>query len=160
MKLYIQIENDQPINHPVFEDDLMQEFGAIPTNWELFTRVERPVATVYQVFDSEEPTYAKLDGVWTDVWVMRDMTNAEKATKQQEAKDAWAVLPNRNNFTAWVFDENTCLYEPPIPRPEDVTKYFWQGTTASWAPRPVYPNIDGKMYALDFAAATWVEVTP
>ena len=88
------------------------------------------------------------------------MTDAEKTTKQQEAKDAWAVLPNRNNFTAWVFDENTCLYEPPIPRPEDVTKYFWQGTTATWAPRPVYPNVDGKMYTLDFATATWVEVTP
>ena len=160
MKLYIQIENDQPINHPVFEDALMQAFGAIPTHWELFTHVERPVATVYQIFDSEEATYAKLNNVWTDVWAIRNMTNAEKAIKQQKVKDAWAALPSRDNFAAWMFDENTCMYEPPIPRPKNDAEYLWQGTTGSWVSRPVYPNINGKMYTLDYAAATWIEVKP
>ena len=159
MKLYIQIENGQPINRPVVEDNLLQTFSEIPTNWEEFSYMERPTVGVYQVFEYEEPTYAKVGGVWTEVWSIRDMTDTEKAAKQQKVKDDWAALPLRYNFTAWMFDENTCSYEPPIPRPENGIKYFWQGTTGSWAPRPVYPNVNGKTYTFDFANATWIEVT-
>ena len=53
MNLYIQIENNQPINHPAFEENLLQAFGAIPAHWEPFVRVERPLPTLYQMFDSE-----------------------------------------------------------------------------------------------------------
>jgi hypothetical protein len=42
------------------------------------------------------------------------MTAEEKAAKQQATKDAWAALPNRENFSAWSFDETTCTYIPPV----------------------------------------------
>ena len=132
MNLYIQIENGQTVNHPAFEDNLLQAFGSIPSNWEPFTRVERPTPSIYQVLDSEEPTYQKVNGVWTDVWDLRDMTDAEKAAKQQAVKDAWAANPNASNFTAWTFDESICAYVPPIPRPTDGKIYTWQGITNSW----------------------------
>ena len=158
MNLYIKTDGDgNTINHPAFEDNLLQAFGSIPSEWEPFIRVERPIPTIYQVLDSEEPTYQKIDGVWTDVWSLRDMTNDEKAAKQQAVKDNWSTHLNASNFTAWTFDEATCAYVSPTPRPTD-GEYFWQGTTNSWVVRPPYPE-DGKEYRLDFATATWVLVT-
>lgn len=158
MKLYIQTENGLTTNHPAFEDNLMAAFGVIPSDWEPFVRVERPVPAVYQTLDSQEPVYQKINGSWIDVWSLRNMTSTEKTAKQQAAKAAWAALPDRANFTAWTFDEATCEYKPPTPRPA-TGDYFWQGTTSSWKVRPVYPT-DGKSYKLDFASATWVEITP
>jgi len=155
MNLYIQVENGQPVNHPAFEDNLIDAFGSIPSNWEPFIRVERPIPSVYQVLGSEDPTYQKVNGVWTDIWDLTEITDAEKTAKQQAVKDAWAANPNASNFTAWTFDESICAYVPPTPKPTDEKQYFWQGTTNSWVVRPPYPN-DGKEYILDFPTATWV----
>ena len=63
---------------------------------------------------------------------MRDMTSDEITAKQQAEKDMWLALPNRENFTAWTFNEDTCQYEPPIPRPTDGKIYRWNGITNSW----------------------------
>jgi len=158
MNLYIQVENGQTVKHPAFEDNLLQAFESIPSNWEPFVRVERPTLSIYQVFDPEEPSYQKVNGVWTDVWSLRDMTDAEKAEKQQAVKDAWAANPNASNYTAWTFNVETCFYVPPIPYPNDGENYFWQGTTNSWVVQPPYPD-DGKKYKLDYPTATWVLVT-
>jgi hypothetical protein len=133
MNLYIETdENGNTKNHPAYEDNLIQAFGSVPLHWEPFVRVQRPKLGIYQVLDSEDPTYQKIDGVWTDVWPLRDMTEQEKTVKQQEAKDLWASLPNRDNFTAWTFDEATCQYVPPTPRPDDGKIYRWDGATNAW----------------------------
>lgn len=156
MNLYIETENGQIKNHPAFEDNLIQAFGSVPEHWEPFVRIKAPRIDLYQVFDDPKVTYEKVDGVWTDVFHVRDMTAEEKVVVQQQAKDAWASLPDRDNFSAWVFDETICMYKPPIPRPEG--RYFWQGTTNSWVARPEYPT-DGKQYKIDFVSGTWVEIT-
>ena len=114
MNLYIETENGQVKNHPAFEENLMQAFGAVPEHWEPFLRIEPPALTVYQVFDDPQVTYEKVNDVWTDVFHVRDMTPEEKLAKQQQVKDAWASLPNNENFSAWVFDEITCAYKPPV----------------------------------------------
>lgn len=78
MHLYIQTKDGQPINHPAFEDNLIEAFGEIPSDWEPFSRVERPVPGVYEILESTEAVYAKVNGVWTDVWSVRDMTAQER----------------------------------------------------------------------------------
>jgi hypothetical protein len=155
MNLYIETENGVTKNHPAYEDNLIQAFGEIPENWELFVRVERPVLGVYQLLESDESVYAKLDGVWTDVWAVRDMTAEEKIAKQQVSKDAWAALPNRDNFTAWVFDAAALTYVPPIPRPEG--NVAWDGATNTWRERQIWPD-DGKVYRWDIPSWSWAEV--
>jgi len=137
MNLYIQIENGKPINHPAFEDNLIAAFGSIPAHWEAFIRVERPIPTVYQVLVSEESTYEfnEATGYWMDIWALRDMTADEITAKQQQAKELWAQRPNFANFSAWTFNEATCQYEPPIPRPEGAFK--WDGATNSWIALPL-----------------------
>lgn len=157
MELYIQIENNQPVNHPAFGDNLRQAFGAIPTNWEPFERIERPAPGVYQLLESDQPTYQKIDGRWKDVWALRDMTAAEKAAKQQAVKDAWAAREQAANWSAWTFNEVTCQYDPPTPRPDPVEGkiVFWCGADNAWKDAPAYPQ-DGKQYKFDFFAWAWI----
>ena len=35
-------------------------------------------------------------------------------------------------FASWVLNEETCLWEAPIPMPEDGKQYMWDESTLSW----------------------------
>lgn len=159
MNLYIETENGQIKNHPAFEDNLIQAFGAIPAHWEPFTRIERPVPSMYQILESDEPVYAKVDGVWTDVWTVRDMTAEEKAAKQQVVIDAFNAREQAENWSAWTLDEATCTMVPPIPRPAPVegVLVFWCGADNNWKEAPARP-VDDNQYKFDFIAWQWVQV--
>ena len=159
MRLYIEIENDQPKNHPAFEDNLMHAFNQIPPNWEFFVRVERPTLGVYQIMDTQEPTYQKIDGVWTDVWAVREMTVEEKTAKQQEVRDLFNAREQASNWSAWALDEATCLMVPPIPRPDpiDGLDVRWCGAENNWKEVPARP-VDEYQYKFDFFAWNWVKV--
>ena len=159
MNLYIETENGVTKNHPAFEDNLLQAFGSIPAHWEPFTRVERPAIGVYEVMTAEEPTYEKVDGVWTDVWHKRDMTTEEKTAKQQQVITAFNDREYASNWSAWTLDEATCEMVPPIPRPVPVegVLVFWCGADNNWKEAPAYP-VDGNQYKFDFLAWQWVQV--
>lgn len=137
MELYIQVENGNTVNHPALRDNLLQAFGTIPDNWQPFVRVNSPKLEIYQVLANTEPTYQFVDGVWTDVWQIREMTDEEKLQKQNEVKEIWNARPNRENFSAWTFDEDTCEFVPPIPKPTDGKQYYWDGTSNSWKEIPL-----------------------
>ena len=159
MNLYIETENGTTKNHPAFEDNLIQAFGSVPAHWEPFTRVERPTPGIYQLLESQEPVYAKVDGVWTDVWTVREMTAEEKAAKQQETVTAFNSRPQAENWSAWTLDEATCTMVPPIPRPENVDGkvYRWCGADNNWKDSPQKP-VDDNKYKFDFLAWQWVQV--
>jgi hypothetical protein len=156
MKLYIQTENGQTVNHPAFEHNLIEAFGGVPDHWKPFVRVERPVLGVYEVLESQDAAYEFVDGVWTDVWSVRPMTAEEIAAKQQAVIDAWALIPNAFNFTAWVLDEANLRMVPPIPRPVEEGKIFrWSGADNNWKEAPARPEGEGQ-YVFDFAQWIWV----
>ena len=159
MNLYIETENGVTKNHPAFEDNLLEAFGSIPENWEPFVRVECPTPGMYQVLDNTIPTYAKVDGVWTDVWVVRDMTAEEKAVVQQEVRDAFFNRPYPENWTTWVLDEATNTMVPPVPYPDPVEGVImtWCGADNNWKETPSKP-VDGNQYKFDFLAWQWVQV--
>ena len=46
-----------------------------------------------------------------------------------EDKDAF--IPPKP-FNSWILNENTCLWESPIPYPQDSNKYNWNEQTLSW----------------------------
>jgi hypothetical protein len=160
MNLYIETENGVTKNHPAFEDNLLQAFGSIPAHWEPFTRVERPVPTVYQILESEEAVYTKVNGVWTDVWTVREMTAEEKTAKQQAIITAFNEREYASNWSTWTLDEATCIMQPPIPRPDPVEDklIMWCGADANWKEAPARP-VDEKQYKFDFLAWQWVEIT-
>ena len=160
MNLYIEVKNHQPINHPAFEDNLIQAFGEIPNNWEPFIRVERPLPGVYDILESNTPTYEKINGVWTDVWQLRAMTQEEIAAKQQSVCDKWAAQRQAENWSAWTLDEPTCTMVPPIPRPVPIpgAHTFWCGAENNWKQAPLKPD-DGKQYQFDFFGWQWEEIS-
>jgi hypothetical protein len=162
MNLYIRIENGQAVDHPALEDNLIDALGSVPDNWERFNRVEAPTPNLYQVLDPVEPSYQKVDGVWTDVWTIRDMTDEEKSTLQESTKSAWTSGPNYFNFTAWTYDESTNTYVPPVAKPTDTPPegqvYRWQGSSNSWQLAPVAPT-DGQHYIWNFNTWAWEVVS-
>jgi hypothetical protein len=159
MNLYIETENGAIKNHPAFEDNLIQAFGAVPAHWEPFTRVERPMPGVYQVLEYDEAVYAKVNGVWTDVWSVREMTAEEKTAKQQTVVTAFNNREYASNWSAWTLDEATCMMVPPIPRPAPVEGILvmWCGADNNWKEAPARP-VDDNQYKFDFLAWQWVQV--
>jgi len=162
MELFIQIKDGMPFQHPILGDNFRSAFpdvdvNNLPLEFARFERIARPLIEIYQTFDFPEVTYELVDGIYKDVWHVRDMTDAEKTTKQQLAKDKWAQLPDRDNFSAWTFNEAICWYEAPIPCPSDDKYYLWQGTTLTWLEYPPYPT-DEKTYKIDYVTASWVMV--
>lgn len=154
MKLYIEVENGAVKNHPATEENLLDALGQIPANWEPFVRAPRPEVYLKKP-SSDEPEYRKIDGVWTDVWVLVDCTPEEKAEIERSKKDVWAKLPNAFNFTAWVFNETTGEFEPPVPRPTNTdVNYRWCGAENAWKEAPVKPD-DGNQYKFNFVAWQW-----
>ena len=164
MNLYIETENGTFKNHPAFEDNLIAAFGEIPSRWVPFTRVERPTPGVYQVLTSDEAVYTKVNGVWTDVWTIRDMTAEEKTAKQQTAITVFNNREQAENWSAWTLDEATCTMVPPIPRPEPNSmkiglgiETVWSGADNNWKDTPRRP-FDEKSYRFDFTTWQWVEL--
>ena len=39
-------------------------------------------------------------------------------------------------FNSWILDENTCIWEAPIPYPTDGKKYEWNEETLTWIEIP------------------------
>jgi len=157
MNLYIRVQNGQTIGNPAFEDNLIEAFpDGIPSNWEPFIRVEQPVPDVYQILESDTPTYAKVNDVWTDVWSLREMTAEEKSTKQQAVIDDLNSKEYASNWSAWTFDEAICAMTPPIPYPNatDGKVYRWCGAENNWKELPIMPT-EGE-YKFDFFAWVWV----
>jgi len=86
MNLFIKIENGQPFEHPITEENFVLAFPDIDLNnlpeWVApFERVAKPVVGMFEV--DEGGTYEFADGVVKDVWHIRAMTDAERAVKTE-----------------------------------------------------------------------------
>ena len=46
-------------------------------------------------------------------------------------EDRDAFIPKKP-FNSWVLNEDTCLWESPIPYPQDNNKYIWNEQNRSW----------------------------
>jgi len=133
MKLYIKLENGQPIDHPILKENFIQAFPDIdinnlPETFIEFIRVTRPSnLSTYEIYDGVH--YEIIDGVCTDVHTVRAMTIEEKQAKQNQVKSVWA----EHGYPSWVFHETTCSFESPIgPPPPDGKAHVWDEATISW----------------------------
>ena len=128
MKLYIQIENGQPVNHPSLEDNLIHAFGSVPENWQPFNRIQQPGSLITSRFQVAKCTYElSSDGVtWQDVWTAEEMTDDEKNAL---IADAQSHEPLGGNVT---LDINTLSWIPNTTMPTDNKRYFWNFDTGIW----------------------------
>jgi hypothetical protein len=131
MNLYIKIVDGKPVDHPIQEDNFIQAFPGVdlenlPPEFARFSRVAVPQgARIYEINDS---TYDWDNGIVKDVHVIRPMTPEEKESLQNQAKEFWA----QQGLASWVFNEETCAFDPPIPYPQDGHHYIWDEPTTSW----------------------------
>jgi len=151
VKLHIQIENGQPVNHPALDSNLIQAFGAIPANWEPFERIEPPPLGVYD--KDRTVSYQKVGGIWTDVFTFERMTQEEITAKQDTIKAAWAA---GYNYKSWIFDESICRYIPTIHMPQDGKQYAWRESDESWVVVTTQP--EGSGWKFNIETATWERV--
>lgn len=133
MKLYIQIKNGIPFEHPIFEDNFKDAFPQVdvnnlPDEFAEFERVEAPLLGPYQKNQRLQYEIGD-DGVCRDVWYCDEFSEEEKIAKQDAVKNRWN---ERGGFASWTFDEEACSFKPPAPYPQDGKSYMWDEATISW----------------------------
>lgn len=66
------------------------------------------------------------DADTTIAGVLEVLTEAEYTQRKRDEFYA------RQPFPSWVFDEATFAWNPPVPYPQDGTRYLWDEATTSW----------------------------
>ena len=131
MSLFIRVRDGQPFEHPILDENFRAAFPNIDTNnlpsgFARFERVEAPVLNPYEIY--EGVSYELFGSVYRDVHHVRTMTEQEKVSKQDAAKASWV----ETGFSSWLFDEATCSFVPPVPRPEKGEFYQWDEDALAW----------------------------
>lgn len=119
MDFYIKIENNQPIDHPVTEENLIQVFGSVPSNFAPFNRIQ-PIdsGVLLGVYEKYTNKYTlNSDGLtWQDTWSAIEMDQNEKNKKTNSliyqvnfilsnfkilAQERISHLTDQNQSSAW-----------------------------------------------------------
>jgi hypothetical protein len=114
MRYFIKIDNGQIIDHPIQEDNFVSAFPSIDMNNLPPTFAEFFKGTPY--VNQPYRNYIRTDYVWdgnsvTEVHIDVEMTPEEKLAKQNQLHQ----LYNDSGIVGWIFNEELCIYEPPIP---------------------------------------------
>jgi hypothetical protein len=108
MSHFAKIENGIVTQVIVAEQDVIDS-GGFGDGW---------VQTSYNTVGGQHPDGKPLRKNYAGIGYIYDIT-----------KDAfYASKP----FPSWTLDENTCLWNPPIPMPNDGDRYTWDEQTTSW----------------------------
>ncbi len=139
--LYIKIVDGVAVDNPILGENLVSTFPHIdldrlPSEFAKFQKTPRPNCGVYEL--CEYVYAANAEGVYTEVWSVRPMTDYEKTQQQNLVKSNFIEL---NGPKSWIFSEEKCLMVAPVPRPDAVaptassvgTIYTWNEDTVSWA---------------------------
>jgi len=129
--LYIKIKNRLPVDHPLTESNLRlvdSNFDESLANG-AYMKFERSIfAEAMGVYEVCECFYYMDNDVVKEKFVVRPMTTDEKTKKQQIEKERWS----ENGYSSWIFDEDFCVFKPPIEYPNDGKKYVWDESTTLW----------------------------
>ena len=134
MALFLQIQNGQPVNHPVYDFNLIQAYGTIPQGWAMFNRVQQPEGLITSPFQTAQCTYSlSSDGVtWEDVWTAVTMSAEEQAALIAKTE----ANPPGPNVT---LNTTTLQWIPNTSKPTDGQKYYWDWVTGAWVVIPSTP---------------------
>lgn len=147
MRLFIQIRDGQPFEHPILDENMREAYPHIdqnnlPETFAEFIRVPPPRIDRFEVY--EGVTYEKVGNVYTDVHHVRAMTDVEKAEKIAQIQ---ANKPSDN----WRWDEEKLIYLPPL-MPTTGGPWRFDFPTSTWvvATEPPFPSwvlrSDGLIY--------------
>jgi hypothetical protein len=115
MSHFAQVENGIVTQVIVAEQDVIDS-GLFGTGW---------VQTSYNTVGGQHPEGRPLRKNYAGIGYTYDAT-----------RDAF--IPPQP-FPSWLLNEDTCLWNAPIPMPEDGKRYFWDEPTTSWVEVLVNP---------------------
>ena len=87
----------------------------------------------------EKTSYNTRGGVYYDPSTNLPADDQSKAYRKNYAGIGYSYDEVRNAFIpprpfeSWIINEDTCLWESPIPYPEDENIYTWDESTQNWA---------------------------
>ena len=90
------------------------------------------------IYKGKRTSYNTSGGVYYDPETNLPHVDQSKAFRKNYAGIGYSYDPVRDafippkDFPSWVLNEQTCLWEAPIPRPNDDKAYFWDESTTSW----------------------------
>jgi hypothetical protein len=103
-----------------------------------YAKIENDV--VQQVIVADEEFVRKLDGQWVQTSYNthggvhpdgRPLRKNFAGIGYTYDSDRDAFIPPRP-FESWVLNEQTCLWDSPVPYPEDGEDRYWDESTLSW----------------------------
>jgi hypothetical protein len=120
MRLFIQIRDGQPFEHPIVESNFVEVFPHIdinnlPPEFANFERVPEPQVLFAEIVDGE--TYQWFDGIVKNVWAVRQLTDSELTEKKQ-------IL--FNNIDGRRQSLNVYAQEQIQTAPNETTKQIWE----------------------------------
>lgn len=127
-RLYIQVRNGGPYEHPIHEENMRAVFPDFdpnnpPDGFEEFFRHPLPTCGPFEVY--VDTYYEKHDGKWQDYHHVRKMTPTEKAERLRDIRENFP-------FPSWTLDEETLNWTPPFPPPDQEKHYFWDEQKQDW----------------------------
>lgn len=106
-----------------------------------FAKIENQIVTQVIVADTKEWCESHLGGAWLqtsyNTYGGKHSQGGEPLRKNYAGvgytydRDRDAFIPPQP-FPSWTLNEETCLWEAPMPRPEDGKIYSWNETDNTW----------------------------
>lgn len=134
MRLFIRLLNGVPVDHPIVEDNMRMAFPNIdlnnlPAEFANFIRIPQPSLDVMPVGPYQQAVVKYVlntDGkTYQDQWYVRNLSDEEKAEKI-------AFLKSQPPSKLFVFNEETCEWENPIPIPAEDGVWQWDYENDIW----------------------------
>lgn len=123
---YIQVEDNKTIGNPM-DERTAKMFS--PAVLELFKPVEAPSVTRWDEYLEKSEGYVKLADFWTTEYVIKQMTDEQKAAyKEKVIKDFSEGL----NYDSWSFNETSGTMVPPSLPSEGLENPQWNEATKTW----------------------------
>tara|TARA_Y100000004_G_scaffold193788_1_gene256980 strand:+ start:787 stop:1203 length:417 start_codon:yes stop_codon:yes gene_type:complete len=131
-RLFVQVKDGQLVGHPILESNMRISFPHVdldnlPPEFAVFTRIPQPELNLFEKCVHE---YISDNSGYTDSWTIVPMTDEEK----QEVIRMYREECRPVDAPSWIFDEETYMYVPPVPYPDDYNHvpYRWNEDIIGW----------------------------
>lgn len=132
-RLFVQVRDGQLVSNPILESNMRTSFPHVdldnlPSEFAVFTRKPRPQNS--NPYEKCVHEYVSDDSGYQDSWTIVPMTDEEKQEVIRKFKEDFRPP----DAPSWIFDEEKCMYVPPIPYPDDYgdVPYRWNEDDLRW----------------------------
>lgn len=91
-----------------------------------------------QYYGAKRTSYNTKGGIYYDSITNKPHIDQSKAFRKNFAGIGYLYDPNRDAFIppkpfeSWTLNEQSCLWQSPMPYPDDGNEYYWNEYTLTW----------------------------